>query len=419
MTSGDGSSGRPGRSEPSPSRATSSCPTPTPTTPGPVRRARRSSWTSRTRTTAGGAMRPATPRASSGASGPTIPGHDGFEILQKVLLRRYVTVFPPSQCSWRQGVSTVVGCTAVGSRRMGPIESDDRLLLDRTRLGLRLILAGVAIVFVGALLLHRGSPLINVVQAINFVVVAAALALLADRSRRSFTLAVGLAAYTVTIVSTGAAGILAHDATTSVVILVGLSIVSATLVPWSPWWQLLSAVVIAGTVVWTVMAVVPSPPLFWLQNIGAIAPTLASTVVISHVLGRERATIVHAAQAQRSREESLRDANQRLESEIQEHRRTEDALRFAMRELDHRVKNTLATVQSVADQTVRSSTSMDEFAAAFAGRIKAMARIHSALAGRRRKGLAVGELIELVVGPYRRRTDSVSIEADGTFLTSE
>ena len=38
---------------------------------------------------------------------------------------------------------------------MGPIESDDRLLLDRTRLGLRLILAGVAIVFAGALILHQ------------------------------------------------------------------------------------------------------------------------------------------------------------------------------------------------------------------------------------------------------------------------
>src|SRR5262249_38450404 len=249
--------------------------------------------------------------------------------------------------------------------------------------------------------------------------VAAALAGLSDRSRRGVPLAVGPGGHTGTILSTRGAGILPPDAPTPVVILVGLSIVSATLVPWSPWWQLLSVVMIAGTVVWTVTAVVPAPPLFWLQNIGAIAPTLASTVVISHVFGRERATIAHATQAQRSREESLRDANQRLEREIQEHRRTEDALRFAMRELDHRVKNTLATVQSVADQTVRSSKSMDEFAAAFTGRIKAMARIHSALAGRPQKGLAVAELIELVVGPYRRRTDSVSIEADGTFLTSE
>jgi two-component sensor histidine kinase len=90
-----------------------------------------------------------------------------------------------------------------------------------------------------------------------------------------------------------------------------------------------------------------------------------------------------------------------------------------MRELDHRVKNTLATVQSVADQTLRSSQSMSEFGPAFSGRIQAMARIHTALAGRRWEGLPLTELIELVVGPYRRHTDSVSIDSDGTFISSE
>jgi two-component sensor histidine kinase len=146
---------------------------------------------------------------------------------------------------------------------------------------------------------------------------------------------------------------------------------------------------------------------------------LAATVVISHVLRRQRAAVTHAEREWRSREENLREANRRLEHEINEHRRTEDALRFAMRELDHRVKNTLATVQSVADQTLRSSQSMSEFGPAFYGRIQAMARIHTALAGRRWEGLALTELIELVVGPYRRHTDSVSIDSDGTFISSE
>src|SRR5262249_35200927 len=230
---------------------------------------------------------------------------------------------------------------------------------------------------------------------------------------------VGFIAYAVTIVATGAVGVLAADATTPVVILVGMSVVSATLVPWTPWWQLASVVLVAATAIWTVATVVHSPHLFWLQNVGAIAPTLAATVVISRVLGLQRAAIAHADQEQRRREETLREANRRLEQEIHGHRRTEDALRFAMRELDHRVKNTLATVQSVADQTVRSSTSMNDFASAFTGRIQAMARIHTALAGRRWQGLTLAELIELVVGPYRRHTDSVSIEADGAFVSSE
>lgn len=302
----------------------------------------------------------------------------------------------------------------------GRVESENRrLLLDRIRLGLLMILAGVAIVFVGALFIHPQRPMINVVQAVNFITVAAALRLLTDPSRRSFNFVVGFGAYIVTIVATGAVGILADDVTTPIVILVGMSVVAATLVPWSPRWQLASVVLIAGTAIWTVATAAHSPRLFWLQNVGAIAPTLAATVVISHVLRRQRAAVAHAEQEWRSREENLREANQRLEHEIHQHRRTEDALRFAMRELDHRVKNTLATVQSVADQTLRSSKSMGEFSAAFSGRIQAMARIHTALADRRWEGLTVGDLIELVVGPYRRHTDSVSIESDGTFLTSE
>ena len=120
-----------------------------------------------------------------------------------------------------------------------------------------------------------------------------------------------------------------------------------------------------------------------------------------------------------SREESLREANRRLEEEIQQHRKTEDALRFAIRELDHRVKNTLATVQAVADQTVRTSTTMSEFSEAFYGRIQAIARIHTALAVRRWEGLTLTELIELVVGPYRHHAGSVAVECDGTFVSSE
>ena len=301
----------------------------------------------------------------------------------------------------------------------GGIESEGRLLLDRARLGLLMILTGVAIVFVGALLIYPDRPLINVVQAINFIAVAAALRFLRDPTHRTRNFTVGFAAYVVTIIATGAVGILADDVTTPIVILVGMSVVAATLVPWSPRWQFASVVLIAATAIWTVATVVTSPHLFWLQNVGAIAPTLAATVVISHVLRRQRAAVAHAEQEWRNREGNLREANQRLEHEIQQHRRTEDALRFAMRELDHRVKNTLATVQSVADQTLHTAKSLSEFGAAFSGRIQAMARIHSALAGRRWEGLTVGELIELVVGPYRRHTDSVTIESDGTFLTSE
>jgi two-component sensor histidine kinase len=309
---------------------------------------------------------------------------------------------------------------ATQHRSSSDLVEDDRLFLDRVRLGLRLILAGIAVVFFGELFLHPGErPLITVVQAINFVVVAVALYLSTVPARRTANHAFGFAAFAATVVSVGAVGILADDPTSTVILLVGLAVVTGTLVPWSPWWQLVGVTLIAATGIWTVATIVHTPHLFWVQNIGAIAPTLGSTVFISYALRRQRAAVERAQRQRRNREESLREANRRLEQEIQGHRRTEDALRFAMRELDHRVKNTLATVQAVADQTVRVSRSMDEFREAFDGRIQALARIHTALAARRWEGLMFAELIELVVGPYRHHAESVAVECDGTFVSSE
>ncbi len=303
---------------------------------------------------------------------------------------------------------------------LDPSDSDDQLLFDRIRLGMILVLSGIAVVFLLALLIPPlGQPVVNLVQGVNFVVVLTALLCTTDPSRRERNLALAFAAYAVTIMATGAVGVAAKDAMTPVILLLGLAVVSATLIPWGPGWQLLSVLLIAATDIWTVATVISSPRLFWLQNVGSIAPTLAATVVISRVLHRHRAALAHAKREQRSREEKLRDANRRLETEIHEHRRTEDALRFAMRELDHRVKNTLAIVQSVAEQTLRGASSMRDFSAAFTGRLQAMARIHSALAEGRWQGLPLSQLIELVVGPYGRSRESIVVDGDGAFVSSD
>ena len=312
-----------------------------------------------------------------------------------------------------------------GSSDLG--EGVDRLFLDRVRLGLRVVLAVIALFFAGELLTHPGDrPLISMVQAVNFIVVAAALHLVTDPARRTMNYALAFVAFAVTAVSVGAVGILADEPTSSVILLVGMAVVTGTLVPWSPWWQLLGVTLVAATGIWTMATIVQTPHRFWVQNIGAMAPTLGSTVFISYALRRQRAAVERAESQRRTREESLREANRRLEQEIQEHQqeiqghqRTEEALRFAMRELDHRVKNTLATVRAVADQTLRASCSMSEFGEAFGGRIQALARIHTALAARRWEGLPFGELIELVVGPYRHHADSVAVECDGIFVPSE
>src|SRR5262245_32826666 len=77
------------------------------------------------------------------------------------------------------------------SRKRELADGEDRLLLERARLGLRLILVGVAIVLAGALVIYPGRTLIHVVQGINLLAVAVAARLLTDPGRRTFNLAVG------------------------------------------------------------------------------------------------------------------------------------------------------------------------------------------------------------------------------------
>ena len=66
-------------------------------------------------------------------------------------------------------------------------------------------------------------------------------------------------------------------------------------------------------------------------------------------------------------------------TDITERKRAEEQLTTMVAELNHRVKNILAIVQSVAAQTVRSSGSLENFADAFTGRLKALAIAHDLL----------------------------------------
>jgi PAS domain S-box-containing protein len=86
-------------------------------------------------------------------------------------------------------------------------------------------------------------------------------------------------------------------------------------------------------------------------------------------------------------------------TDITERERAEEAQTTLVAELNHRVKNILAVVQSVASQTVRSSVSLENFADAFAGRIKALATAHDILTETRWIGIGLGELLAAVLAP--------------------
>ncbi|UYY77567.1 response regulator [Sphingomonas sp. R1] len=74
--------------------------------------------------------------------------------------------------------------------------------------------------------------------------------------------------------------------------------------------------------------------------------------------------------------------------------RAEQTQRLLIGELNHRVKNTLASVQAIATQTLRHSSGPSDFAPTFIGRIHALARAHSLLSSTTWQGASLEELVQ-------------------------
>jgi PAS domain S-box-containing protein len=71
-----------------------------------------------------------------------------------------------------------------------------------------------------------------------------------------------------------------------------------------------------------------------------------------------------------------------------------------LEELNHRVKNTLATVLSIAMQTRRNAGTLDQFSEAFEGRLAALAGAHDLLTLNAWEGATLGEVISRTLAPY-------------------
>ena len=76
--------------------------------------------------------------------------------------------------------------------------------------------------------------------------------------------------------------------------------------------------------------------------------------------------------------------------------------RLLINELNHRVKNTLATVQSIASQTARRAQSVDGFRDSFEARLLALSATHNALTQGGWEGASLRQLLENEFSPYAR-----------------
>ena len=83
-------------------------------------------------------------------------------------------------------------------------------------------------------------------------------------------------------------------------------------------------------------------------------------------------------------------------------------MQFIMRELDHRVKNVLATVCAIILQTQRANASTADFVASVDHRIKSLASTHELLSHSRWHGVSLSEIIRREFAPYTAGNTEVS-----------
>ena len=104
--------------------------------------------------------------------------------------------------------------------------------------------------------------------------------------------------------------------------------------------------------------------------------------------------------------------------DLTERKRGERERELLARELNHRVKNTLAVVQALAMQTDHSR-SVEEYRHTFVGRLSALARAHSLLLDAEWRGADLGQLVEQALEAYRSdHPDKIEIEGEPVPLTA-
>lgn len=100
----------------------------------------------------------------------------------------------------------------------------------------------------------------------------------------------------------------------------------------------------------------------------------------------------------------------RLEASNRALRDSEAQLLLMLAEMRHRIKNTLAVVISIADQTHRSTDSVEQFQAAFTERLRALGRAHDVLSQRGWSAAPLEELAREAIGALGGAEGRISID---------
>jgi PAS domain S-box-containing protein len=86
--------------------------------------------------------------------------------------------------------------------------------------------------------------------------------------------------------------------------------------------------------------------------------------------------------------------------DLSERKQAEELQRLLSNELNHRVKNSLATVQSIINQTLRGAADMESARKMISARIIALAGAHDLLTARQWRGADIVDLVAHAVAPF-------------------
>lgn len=96
----------------------------------------------------------------------------------------------------------------------------------------------------------------------------------------------------------------------------------------------------------------------------------------------------------------------RVVHDISQRRRWESQQLLLINELNHRVKNTLATVQSIVAQTARLGGSADEVRRGVEGRLLALSQAHDVLTQENWEGADLRDIVDRAVAPFAAAGDA-------------
>ncbi len=87
--------------------------------------------------------------------------------------------------------------------------------------------------------------------------------------------------------------------------------------------------------------------------------------------------------------------------DVTERKRGEEHRALLAEELNHRVKNSMATIQSIANQTLTHATSLAEARKAFNARLQSLSAAHDVLTRESWEGATLAEIVEESLRPFR------------------